>query len=1067
MNFGSDGITYSFLDATDTLSLLLRQLEEEGYVSLQDHSYHLSWNAWFDLQESPEFASSLDLLNLPTVQPWRPVLSSRGALPDTEFRIFLAGWISPEGRSIENGVELDGPFIRHSGTSSCMPRQAWETLQAIRAFAEERSRIPEPDSNFNRQHWSLIRSRAVHAEAQLSDFLKKTIVLTPERLDIELRRSAQTDGRVVEIAPGFDDQPAGWLETFDRLKEIPARYDISDGSGLTQIIIEPEVASVLREIKRMPGRRVAGERAQAFIRNPFTQLGPDANKVLDEAQIEKAVRSAGIYFSDFSFQILRDDAGIPSGAALQISAIGDLENDGTTYIFEDADDILSFTRKILGNLDKGLPLCSWKGFELEISEGHRAQLVALAEVATEIKRPQKISAEELLDISNFSDRILGFGQEHPYYSPYISRKKDGEGWIPENIDEGFIVSGGKSGKDYAIALTDKMDDFQKAYHDASQEGVESFSFPGLPEPVSVINAGLIIDAFDVVKKELKGKRFNPRDPVTARKVRVRHGLIIKANVDAIEYLELRGTLKIPSPLVPVIPQSLRPEIQLKDHQRDGIAWLQSLWSQAPKACRGALLADDMGLGKTLQLLTFMVSILEDNEQCLPFLVVAPVSLLENWKEEIEKFFVPEALPVLTLYGRSLTQLRVPKEQMTQQMEDGSLAPKLLRKDWRGNAKVVLTTYETLRDLEFALALEKWSAVVCDEAQKIKNPSAMVTRAAKKQNALFRIACTGTPVENTLTDIWCLFDFIQPGLLGSLSSFGKRYRRPIETNSDSERKLLDELRGLIEPQILRRTKRDVAKDLPRKIEEESCKSIKISERQRLLYVEAVRQFKTNNAEGKKTTAQLKLIQYFRRICSDPPASSLHESTAETLRHSPKLRWLLEQLATLQAANEKALVFCELRSLQRVLQHIISERFGFVPEVINGDTTVDASHQDNRQGKIHAFQKAVGFKVIILSPLAVGCGVNIQAANHVIHFTRTWNPAKEDQATDRAYRIGQTRDVRVYYPLVVADDFVTFDQKLHALLDWKRGLSDDMLNGVGDVGLGDFQDLKAPDGSGVFA
>src|SRR5271166_6123526 len=170
-----------------------------------------------------------------------------------------------------------------------------------------------------------------------------------------------------------------------------------------------------------------------------------------------------------------------------------------------------------------------------------------------------------------------------------------------------------------------------------------------------------------------------------------------------------------------------------------------------------------------------------------------------------------SVKVLIAYGDAITKLRVPRENVNQQLRKEGLV-KFLRPDWRGSANVVLTTYETLRDLEFSFAAVKWSAMVCDEAQRIKNPNAMTTRAAKKMNVTFRIACTGTPVENTLTDLWCLFDYVQPGLLGALNDFGSRYRRPIEAETDEEKARVEELRALISPQILRRTKKEVAKDL---------------------------------------------------------------------------------------------------------------------------------------------------------------------------------------------------------------------------------------------------------------
>lgn len=397
---------------------------------------------------------------------------------------------------------------------------------------------------------------------------------------------------------------------------------------------------------------------------------------------------------------------------------------------------------------------------------------------------------------------------------------------------------------------------------------------------------------------------------------------------------------------------------------------------------------------------------------------------------------------------------------------------MLRRDWRGNAKVVLTTYETLRDLEFSLAMERWSVMVCDEAQKIKNPNAMVTRAAKKQNARFKVACTGTPVENSLADLWCLFDFVQPGLLGALKDFGQRYRRPIEAQTEEDKTRVAELRALIEPQTLRRTKAEVAKDLPSKLEDTGCRTLPLSDRQRTYYAEAVHQFRqTADDNGQPgLRSPLGLLQYLCRLCSDPrPPGTLateNELIADLVNHSPKLAWLLKQLEAVRASEEKAIIFCEFRDLQRTLRRAIHDHLGFFSEIINGDTSTASASAHNRQRCIRAFQDRPGFGVIILSPLAVGFGVNIQAANHVIHFTRTWNPAKEDQATDRAYRIGQTRDVHVYYPVVVAKDFTTFDQKLNSLLEWKRSLSTDMLNGTGELSATDFGDIGAPGGGSAF-
>ena len=207
---------------------------------------------------------------------------------------------------------------------------------------------------------------------------------------------------------------------------------------------------------------------------------------------------------------------------------------------------------------------------------------------------------------------------------------------------------------------------------------------------------------------------------------------------------------------------------------------------------GVLLADDMRLGKTLQLLTFIAWALERDPTMPPALIVAPVALLQNWQEEADRFFGAGSIRILTAYGDTLAKLRVLREGVDAALLGEGLI-RFLKPDWRRAAQVVLATYETLRDLEFTFAQVPWAILVCDEAQKIKNPNAMVTQAAKKLNVRFRVACTGTPVENSLADLWCLFDLVQPGLLGALNDFGRNFGRIIETNGDTAPARREELR----------------------------------------------------------------------------------------------------------------------------------------------------------------------------------------------------------------------------------------------------------------------------------
>lgn len=1055
--------------ASSELALLLRQLEEEGFVELEDSGARLPWDGYYKLHGSPEHGAAMGLLGLPPQEEWKPILSSASTLTDSNFAVSIQGWHDAKGQRPNGNVDIAGAVLTAGGKSSILPEAAWRMLGAV---AEQRSRkADERAADVNKRDWSAIRGHATRAGADMADYLRKTIVLTPERLNIELRKGDVAGDKLVEVMPGFDGAPARWLEMFDRIDGVPERYEIPDGNGLVHVLLAPEVRTVLREIRKMPGRRVAGDRAEAFLRNPFATLGPDASTVIDPAQFEKARDDAGVSFARFTARARRDEKGYPYDCALLVEETVHGEVRSDELRFEGPKDLEKFVVKLEARIAAAAQCCHWEGYDLEILGDTPDQAKLLRDALRDMFAPGAVRASEIFDLSRYSERVEGFGVEKPYYSPFIARKSDDAGWFPENVDFGLCYTPEGGGETVAIVLNDdSIADFREKVNKAKEEKQESFEFPGCPKPISVAWADEALETLGKAREDVGKREFDPKKPSTKAKAVERKGLVVKPNVDTLDYEERRGALA-PTGAPPKLPAALRPEIALKDHQLSGVAWLQHLWSLSPTACRGALLADDMGLGKTIQLLTFIASAIEDTPDIDPFLIVAPVSLLENWKEEIAKFFAAGAMRVLTLYGPDLAEKRVPKRSLDEELVQGG-ATRLLSPGWLGEAQVVLTTYETLRDLEFSLAAQHWSAMICDEAQKIKNPNALVTRAAKKQNARLKIACTGTPVENTLTDIWCLFDFVQPGLLGALKEFGSRYRRPIEAESEEEKERVAELRALIEPQKLRRTKAEVAKDLPKKIEVGACRALPLSDRQRAHYADAVAAFRKRDKSGHASGLQspLGLLQYLRRLCSDPRppghVSTDSEPVAEIERRSPKMAWLLAQLREIEAKGEKAIVFCEFRDLQRTLQRAIGERFGSVPDVINGDTSADSANANNRQRRIKKFQDKPGFGVIVLSPLAVGFGVNIQAANHVVHFTRTWNPAKEDQATDRAYRIGQTKDVHVYYPVVVAEDFLTFDAKLDKLLEWKRGLSTDMLNGAGDVSPADFGDLEAPDGGNAF-
>lgn len=1051
------------------LALLVSQLEEEGYIVEQHGLKLLEWASFYRLASSPVYHESFPLLGVPPIAQWIPSLTSRGSLTDLTFSVVISGWVDPSGVQRNGNVELTGAMLTAGKHCSILPEDVWRIVSAIDDLRTTRSR--DRDANMNRRAWATIRRHAVAVGANLSHFLRKTIVLTPDRLHLDLRKNTDLSEIVVEVIPLFDGAPVRWLEMFDRLHEVPEHYEIPDGDGLVHVLVSPEVRTVLREIRRMPGRRVVGQRAEAFIRNPFATLGPDAAKVIDPQQFEDSRESAGIAFSQFTVGVRRDEDGCPCECFLRVqeTLYGNVRTDKIR--FEGPSEIEDFLATLDRRIAEQAQCCHWAGFDLEILGDTPDQADILRQAVRSMRESRRGRLIQFFDLSQYSERIQDFGVEKPYYSPFIARKSEDSSWIPENAEVGIFWPPEQDGSVGGVLLTEgTLQEFREAVKTAQDEHRDSFTFPGCPRPIPLRWAKTIIQDFDKVREEVNSGTFTPKTKGNEHYIAERRGLVVKPNVEKLDYEERRGTLGVLA-ASPELPSSLLPTVTLLQHQLDGIAWLQHLWALSPTMCRGALLADDMGLGKTIQLLTFILHAREQDPHLHPFLVVAPVSLLDNWKEEIAKFFAPGAIEVLTLYGPALEQKMLKKRELEEELVAAGVT-KLLADGWLGSAHVVLTTYETMRDLEFSLARQKWSVMICDEAQKIKNPNALVTRAAKKQNARLKIACTGTPVENSLTDIWCLFDFVQPGLLGPLKTFGERFRRPIECKTDDEKQRLEELRKLIEPQKLRRMKSDIAKDLPKKISVEDCRHLLMSNLQRKYYADAVAAFR--DYEKTSGRSQLKsplgLLQYLRVLCSDPrPAGQSRasdESIAEIERQSPKMAWLLMQLRHIESRGEKVIVFCEFRDLQRTLQRAISERFGFVPDVINGDTSTGAGNTNSRQKRIAIFQRKPGFCAIILSPLAVGFGVNIQAANHVVHFTRTWNPAKEDQATDRAYRIGQKKDVHVYYPVVIAPDFTTFDAKLDKLLEWKRSLSTDMLDGAGDVHASEFGDLEAPGGGNAF-
>lgn len=509
--------------------------------------------------------------------------------------------------------------------------------------------------------------------------------------------------------------------------------------------------------------------------------------------------------------------------------------------------------------------------------------------------------------------------------------------------------------------------------------------------------------------------------------RVLQALDIKANFDSVDYAppkeQRAGVLD---------ERAMRDGIRLMDHQREGVAWMFEAWSRGYK---GVLLADDMGLGKTLQTLAFAGQLRKGMQGSAekPILIVAPIALLRNWQNEYEKFLAADVFrEILALHGASLCRY-----------ETGGSTPNGKKKlELRLAAgSIALTTYETLRDYQFSFAEVDWGLIVVDEAQKMKNPSTGVTLALKAMKYDYAVCLSGTPVENSWTDLWSIMDFAQPGLLGELKEFRDRYVTPLHgSDAAAIERLGSDLKKRLNPLFMRRMKHDHLDGLPKKTVLHRPGQMPAYQKER--YLSVIDAGRRGDLHPLDMLARLRNISLHPDLASKSPAAFYEMDPDSVIRQSARLIEAFDILEDVRRRAEKALIFVLSRDMQLILRHLLCEKFGIaVAPPVNGD--VDGAA---RQRIVDRFNASVGFGVLILSPEAAGVGFTITAANHVIHLSRTWNPAKEDQATDRVYRIGQERDVCVYLPMSCHSDLGaggSFDEKLDELLAYKRCLSENVL------------------------
>jgi superfamily II DNA or RNA helicase len=465
---------------------------------------------------------------------------------------------------------------------------------------------------------------------------------------------------------------------------------------------------------------------------------------------------------------------------------------------------------------------------------------------------------------------------------------------------------------------------------------------------------------------------------------------------------------------------------LRPYQQAGVQWLH-LFSQLRL---GACLADDMGLGKTIQVLSLLLVLkVQAAHERKPSLLVAPASLLANWAAEIARF--APSLKTIVVHP-SAPEAR----------------PKADRPDDLAGADLAITSYGYLARAP-SLEAVSWRLVILDEAQAIKNPGARQTRLVKKLKGESRIALTGTPIENRLGDLWSIFDFINPGLLGSSKQFST-FVKGLTGRTDNP---YGPLRELVRPYILRRMKTDkrIIADLPDKTEVKVFCSL--SRKQAALYQRAVEDLarQIEEVDGiQRRGLVLAFLMRFKQICNHPSQWLGDGDWAE--EDSGKLARLRDIAEVVGAKQEKVLVFTQFRETTEPLAAFLGAVFGRRGLVLTGETAVK-----RRQGLVHEFQEDERIPFFVLSVKAGGVGLNLTAASHVIHFDRWWNPAVENQATDRAFRIGQNKNVLVH-------KFVcrgTVEDKIDQMIDSKQGLAGDVLGGGADMLVTEMKDKELLD------
>ena len=653
---------------------------------------------------------------------------------------------------------------------------------------------------------------------------------------------------------------------------------------------------------------------------------------------------------------------------------------------------------------------------------------------------ERIAFPTFVETKEYSERVTG----KIVFSGSSASFQDGSGttWLPEVFGDAVVkLIRGLPVKELEI--------IEEKIQQAISDGLASIVYDGERITATSTTERAIRRQIQTLVEEQDSKRgdADKKDkPTTVPEIQGPIILEVKENLEQVNW---RGKVAPREVLIPItLPQNV--STPLKIHQVECFQWLVNAWQSG---LPGILNADEQGLGKTLQTISFLAWLKvqmakQGSKPKGPILIVAPTSLLENWEQEVARHLTPGGLGhLIRLFGSGISARRrsghhgVDTLDGEEHLDLAFLHEAIAAGD--GHQYWLLTTYTTLTNYQHSLGMVPFAALVFDEIQAMKSPGSLRAIAGMAMNADFRIGLTGTPIENSTTDLWAILEQLAPGRLVPLTEFRKLFNTPDETQLQLLYDSVFTTSSGLPPMALRRLKQDVAKELPAKTRVLHPRLMPDAQ------AEAYERARDKLATGTKGAA-LKMLHHIRTVSVHPSIAAI-EGADEFIALSGRLEACFDIIDDIHARQERVLVFIEHIQMQYRFIELLKMRYGMRHiDLINGLTPAN-----KRQDIVNRFQRHIendeGFDLLVLGPKAAGTGLTLTAATHVIHLSRWWNPAVEEQCNDRVHRIGQTKQVTIHVPMAIHHDFRenSFDCLLHSLMTRKRKLASAALWPMGDT------------------